>query len=565
MSDELTVPLNKMIGADGDNEFRPNSTKKSRARGRTHLGIEDTSTLAHTLVEHHEHVLSASFDLSNIGHPGDKSFLADPSSTQEDFGFIDFFPISDTHPLEVGLDDGLAKELGWESPVKFNDLNDPFQGVLGELGIPALTDDFAQTSPACRTPPLASRMSPMELSSDHERKISDPLNNGYTLDSPNINPENIVDRSNSKFVVRQVTSLDSHTPEDQEARITRASGYIAQKQGHVPQPIKRKRLLLDPRTELTDDELKISRTGYTEAQNAQRREYINRLSEKESCRLIEVTICGAPTGAKPVSAPALAQFWQDNLNLQLTSKVGIIRMHGVPKKDPLKGRKTVEERQVRSETKGRQSVHYIDSAIEIGGEGQDVEFGATMIGQLRSSEVAVTRTHYGDILIKFQEPGQGRYISRPPSVIGSNLALDIGLHDSAVTFQQSFLFPWDNAGPSSSTGSALPGINGITHPVLEHVDAHLRGSSRSRGKDSLAPSQLGSNPGIDFSPAPPGRGSQGLGEDYEFEVRSSAGNSVIFERQQTEMNAISLERNSLNFLEHVLPWELQMTQLIESM
>lgn len=74
----------------------------------------------HTLTEHHDHLLSASFDLS---YHGSGVGGLDPSSSQADinFGFNDnddFFAPSDG--LDIGgLADELARELGWAaSPLK---------------------------------------------------------------------------------------------------------------------------------------------------------------------------------------------------------------------------------------------------------------------------------------------------------------------------------------------------------------------------------------------------------------------------------------------------------------
>jgi len=103
-------------------------------------------------------------------------------------------------------------------------------------------------------------------------------------------------------------------------------------------------------------------------------------------------------------------------------------------------------------------------------------------------------------------------------VIGSNLGLNVGLHESFSQSQKTFLFPWDNAGPSSASGAAPFGPSSIDQVFEGQADVHLRGSSRSRRGDSLAPSQIGSNlVAGEFSPAPGGRGSQGLAEDYEFD------------------------------------------------
>ncbi|KAG6851068.1 hypothetical protein H0H93_002960 [Arthromyces matolae] len=73
---------------------------------------ENARTELHTLTEHHDHILSASFDLSFHESGRDEGF--DPSSSQAlDFIFEENpFALSDG--LDVGgLADDLAQELGW--------------------------------------------------------------------------------------------------------------------------------------------------------------------------------------------------------------------------------------------------------------------------------------------------------------------------------------------------------------------------------------------------------------------------------------------------------------------
>lgn len=70
----------------------------------------------HTLNEYHEHLLSASFDMSLNGRG------VEPSSSQVEQAFDlndNFFALSDGIDIGEGLGDELAKELGWSfSPVK---------------------------------------------------------------------------------------------------------------------------------------------------------------------------------------------------------------------------------------------------------------------------------------------------------------------------------------------------------------------------------------------------------------------------------------------------------------
>lgn len=96
------------------------ATKKKQGKStvKTVAKTEAPRKEAHTLEEHHDHLLSASFDLSF-----DKAASGDISSSQAAGGFEDFFACSDGLDLGDGLGDGLgedlARELGWAaSPVK---------------------------------------------------------------------------------------------------------------------------------------------------------------------------------------------------------------------------------------------------------------------------------------------------------------------------------------------------------------------------------------------------------------------------------------------------------------
>jgi len=113
-----------------------------------------------------------------------------------------------------------------------------------------------------------------------------------------------------------------------------------------------------------------------------------------------------------------------------------------------------------------------------------------------------------------QEPGQARRISsRSGSIIGGNLGFNLVDLDKNRDSQRSSLFPWDNAGLSSSSRNE-PAVN--FNPAIDPVDVRLRSSSSvSRRESSLAPSQKGSVVGgLTFSPAAGRGGSQIAGEDF---------------------------------------------------
>lgn len=94
---------------DNDSDFNPQTKHKTQASLRTEVARGEM----HTLTEHHEHLLSASFDLSYHGSGGDPG----PSSSQLDtyLGLDSNFlkPPSDELLDFGGLADELEKELGW--------------------------------------------------------------------------------------------------------------------------------------------------------------------------------------------------------------------------------------------------------------------------------------------------------------------------------------------------------------------------------------------------------------------------------------------------------------------
>lgn len=110
-----------MVGDADDDTFDPAKKKKKKKPVPTTASqMEAVRKEAHTLEEHHEHLFSASFDLSlnNAGH-------ADVSSSLVGADFDNFFVFSDGLDLGdgpgdgLGLGDDLARELGWAaSPAK---------------------------------------------------------------------------------------------------------------------------------------------------------------------------------------------------------------------------------------------------------------------------------------------------------------------------------------------------------------------------------------------------------------------------------------------------------------
>lgn len=97
--------------AESDDEFDPKvKAKKSNRKNKPPQAAEDPRADMYTLKEHHDHLLSNSFDLSFNANGG-----MNPSSSQNGGGFaLDdiFMAASDALDISEGLGDDLAKELG---------------------------------------------------------------------------------------------------------------------------------------------------------------------------------------------------------------------------------------------------------------------------------------------------------------------------------------------------------------------------------------------------------------------------------------------------------------------
>lgn len=133
---------------------------------------------------------------------------------------------------------------------------------------------------------------------------------------------------------------------------------------------------------------------------------------------------------------------------------------------------------------------------------------------LRSSEVGayprVDLTH-----AEFhQEPGQGRHAFRPPSALGEQFVGQIEQNSSSS--RRSALFPWDNAGVSTSASEQGGGFRPRSSDRIsvDHAETRL-GPSLGR-RESPLPSHPGSLRTDTGSPAIILRGSQ-VYEDFAFD------------------------------------------------
>lgn len=179
----------------------------------------------------------------------------------------------------------------------------------------------------------------------------------------------------------------------------------------------------------------------------------------------------------------------------------------------------------------------------------------------------MTRTQVGirSQLPPYKEPGQARHASIGSFPAGS--AFELGRNVEIKTdSQKSSLFPWDNAGLSSSAAGA-PFDIGSDRISIGHDDLRLKDAStgRNSGRESpLVPSQT-SGPGtFGFSPGAFGKTGSHINDSFQFDgwyaitlvhtpcsstCEVPADSPLRRNAPGAEPDLITLERNSYHFLE----------------
>ncbi|KAI0275079.1 Rec8 like protein-domain-containing protein [Gloeopeniophorella convolvens] len=553
-SDTVTVPLDPAVALglnlddflgdwqdildaqedDGSDDEYGKPKKRPKARDAKTLPPAEAGRKAtYTLDESLEHMLSGSFDVSFLSaHHGEQALLAS-SQINDDFGF------GDGEGFDLGdIGDELAKELGdgWtsapaqprpsadadEQPVAFPDQED-FNMDLGQ------GDDFAFASldqpPGDSSSVVDDVQAPRPLAG--EKRTFEAMNNDMSppVATP---PQSQLVRSPSP---PSATGTEVAGVENIPGEVgVVAENHPVQSEEARPKRVKRVRIQLDARTELTDDELKAARAQYVEGQEALRRSLEERRLEKEGARLVEEMLYGVPF---ILSAPTLVDFWIDNFKVlvEARSHAGQIK---TPGDLPTKARQLSEPLEEVEYIFPQHDDVVMDQAIDVQLL-DNVELDDFDFGRQRSSE----------------EPGQARHASVASFPTGS--AFDLGRNlEIASGSQKSSMFPWDNAGLSSSVAGAPFDIASekisAGNEDLRLKDNRSAGRSSGRGS-SLVPSQLNSGPGTaGFSPRAFGGVGTQVNESFEFEVPED---NVQGDAEAPEPNPVTLERNSFNFLEYV--------------
>ncbi|KAL0951212.1 hypothetical protein HGRIS_007935 [Hohenbuehelia grisea] len=555
----LNLESNGRKGSDDEeDDFDPKSKEhgKQKPKAKPPSAAEHPRADLYTLQEHHDHLLSTSFDLSFNGSGLPNGLEPSSSQVEGAFGNDSFFVQGDDLDLG-GAGDDLARELGegWgASPAKdlqldnaFMDIDPPFD--LGFEAGGAFIDanaDFgfvAPFSPAGANFGLGDLRTPLRPGSARTPIRASSAKRKAPFDAQK---ENSVPRSKAGTpramtptteFTRLLLSQETPQPLTDTTALHQNQDIVAPTK--KVKGVKRTRLLLDARTELTDDELKNARAQYLQGQVDLKHEQDLKKAEQASGKIIDEFLWGVPRG---IQAPELAEFWQENFRVQVEARTGALHIHPpdeqAPKRRKIRAAGKVND-EMQPDFPGPENLNDMNWEYDGG-----MQFDAPMLGGELDPDVGRLRSS--------EEPGQGRNASRPPSVFGDNFGFDAGLlQDPPAGSQRSSLFPWDNAGPSSSNGGGFGPLPGSDMISIDKADIRIRGTPLSKRGGSLVPSQLGS-----LSPALVPRSSQFFGEDYVFDVDPQVSQNVQnvdtqnADTQQSDMNVITLERNSLNFLEY---------------
>ncbi|KAI0825105.1 Rec8 like protein-domain-containing protein [Trametes gibbosa] len=503
--------------ASDDEDFDPKA-KRAKSKGKQRQKDAPSSAIVeharglHTLDEHHGHLLVDSFSGSiggsaALGGPG-------PSSSQFDGGF------------GLGFDDNL---FGLPEGVAGADIGDELARELGDgWGGSALQDRHG----------AAEEPNPFDLGeASGAFNLHGNAGGDFTFETHDIDmhlPDaatslGLHGRGSLPPTGSVVVPLAPFSPHGSDGLgIPAAQAGLEVK--HEQRKTKRVRLLLDARTELTDDELKMARANYVQEQEQLKREAAHKKLEKHNSKLIEEMIYGAPKG---IEAPVLVDFWMENFRLQVEARSG--ELHVEVQGEPPRKRPRISDTALTG-VRDASPARVDDFRMDVD---QDIGIGMG-VGHFTDYQNPAGDFNFDSRMRSSEEPGQARRGSRPPSALGSHFDFDFRATQDVSASQRTTFFPWDHAGPSSSVAGApfeFDGSDGFS--ALR--PASKRGNSIGSKRDSLLLPCGGTVPP---SPADLGlRSSQIGGEDFQFDLPEE-------EAVEESQEVLTLERNSSNFLEY---------------
>ncbi|KAH9004008.1 Rec8 like protein-domain-containing protein [Lactarius hatsudake] len=537
--------LEAQAESDDDEYGRPR--EKVKSRDRRPLPHPEMGRATHTLDENLEQIMSGSFDVSFLGGPpGEQEPFS--SSMDDGFGF------GDGEDFGLGdFGDELAKELGegWASvPVPpGSELHAQSDQAHTDIG-PMQEENFALTELA---QPLGSDDVPRSRPSSARKRVTlvrtstwTTMGHSFQLEilpqSPGLRSPMVLTPTPPWATNGDVAGLGDTAVEWAAEEPIPGGDQVEP----VPKKIKRVRLQLDARTELTDEELKTARARYVESQEVIRRTIEDKKLEKEGAHLISQMLYGVPQILK---APTLVDFWTDNFKVLVEARSGALHIKTTGELPTKYYRVSESPKRMPEEFPERDQVYDIDAA---------------MIDDLGRDFFCDSNTSWCALTPSSKEPGQARHASIGSFPAGS--AFELGRNVEVKTdSQKSSLFPWDNAAVSSSAAGA-PFDMGSDRISIGRDDIRLKDISTVTGRNSgrespLVPSQ-NSGPGtLGFSPGTFGRTGSQINDSFEFDVPASS--PLRRNVPGAEPDLITLERNSYNFLEYVKmqlqtvqqPWE----------
>ncbi|KLO17000.1 hypothetical protein SCHPADRAFT_926107 [Schizopora paradoxa] len=563
---ELTTQRRRTADDEDDDEFDPQngrSKRKGKAKASVATVEAGRGLGLHTLDEHHDHLLSTSFDANaSFGGIDASSSQIDPGMNFGSFTMDDnIFNGGDGMDMgfDLGIGEDLARELGegWGATEGgASGANDALVGSDDNMNFDAGLDtmmDFEMEMPLIElnenAPEYSESMKSKSPGSARKRMMSDS-------DKENRPPLEDVARdpslSHGNNVYMGANPLDViNLPENLEPVIPEQQGVAPQ----VPAPHqvtrkpKRVRILIDETTELTDDELRAAREKYLERQLAIREAAERKRAEKESSKAFEDMLWGAPQG---LDLPALSDFWTSRYRVQVEARSGAVDLK---EKEPSPKRRKL----MHNATDRDQDFYQLgndDNALQFGNDDM-AAFGGDYDFNNFNQDMDMPMDMDDPVRLRSsEEPERGRNASRAPSVLNFDPE---ALNPSSGT-QRSAFFPWDNAAGTSSTngGAYMPLGSGSDRISIDKADTQIKLPRSSLsisagvgggGSFMMPPSQTGSASGLNFGVSPDRMGHRGS-DDFQFDVTNDIPNGTAQDTQDTEMTLVTLEKTSYNFLEY---------------
>ncbi|KAF9786961.1 Rec8 like protein-domain-containing protein [Thelephora terrestris] len=493
------------IGRD-DGEYDPNARTKTQKKKRvvsetmpppsSEIGRQNL----YTLPEDHGHIFSNSMDLSFSGDAGPVAL----SSQVDIYGFEDnlFGPpeaVADGPDISEELAQVLGDDWGADQTIEMGEelQTQMTNGPLMDLDI---GDDLQYVDPAAVERPEPSMPPGERLLSDSDKENRIP-------------PDTIpLEGTQGCFIAEsfpRTTPMEDvqPSPKPQKTRNRR----------------KRDGNFLDGQTELTSEELKEIRETYLQRQHILRSEVEAKRREREAAVVFDQLLWAVP---HDMIAPEIVDFWRENLRAQFNARSGI--RDSVVEKSPGPPRKRRRTRPS-PPTVDQETLPQVD----------DVDLGANV-----DTDYHFQREAESARLRSSEEPGQARHASRPPSIVGSHLGIVArGNQDSVVQSQKSsLLFPWDNAGVSSSGGFDFDLGHGSLNLGSGTGEMPLHRSRSVSGREgSLMRSLAG-------SPVPFNLQNEGpLSDDFQFRVPDE---DTSVASLRPDVNLRNLEPKSHDFLKY---------------